>query len=689
MSEESYTLAIDIGGTFTDVVLREHASGILSVAKVLTQSPDPSVSVLEGVKEVLDGVSPGAISRAVHGTTLVTNALIERRGAKIGLIATAGFRDALEIGHEGRYDIYDLFLKLPEPLVERRLRVEVRERLYARGEVMVPLNEEDVVKACEMLREAEVDAVAIAFLHAYVNPDHERRAEEIVRSLMPDVGISVSHRVAAELREFERTSTTVANAYVQPMVEKYLARLEDGLKALGILAPLHIMLSNGGSCSVQTAVRFPVRLVESGPCGGALAAAHYGNRSGHRRILAFDMGGTTAKAILSENGSFPITTESEVARVYRFKRGSGLPLLVPVLDMIEIGAGGGSIAHASELGLPTVGPQSAGADPGPACYARGGQLPTVTDADLLLGYLNAEYFLGGQMDLDVDCAADAVDEFARFIGLDRVRAAQGIHDLVNENMANAARVHAAERGIDLNGYSLVATGGAGPVHACGVAMRLGIDRVIVPPAAGVGSAFGLMLAPIAFDYVRSFVSRIAALEREVVNKLYEEMEDEGRALVREAGIDDSEIVRTADMRYVGQGHEISVPVPLGELTEGSDALQAAFDASYKKLYGRLCEGVPVEAIHWRVTVSGPEPEICDVVSVGEVASDHVSEGQRDVLFANDKYGTEVYKRHKLGKGVVLKGPAIVEEVESTTVLPPGWVLQVDDTGNLILMREDA
>ena len=618
MSEESYTLAIDIGGTFTDVVLREHASGILSVAKVLTQSPDPSVGVLEGVKEMLDGgVSPGAISRAVHGTTLVTNALIERRGAKIGLIATAGFRDALEIGREGRYDIYDLFLKLPEPLVERRLRVEVRERLYARGEVMVPLNEEDVVKACEMLREAEVDAVAIAFLHAYVNPDHERRAEEIVRSLMPDVGISVSHRVAAELREFERTSTTVANAYVQPMVEKYLARLEDGLKALGILAPLHIMLSNGGSCSVQTAVRFPVRLVESGPCGGALAAAHYGNRSGHRRILAFDMGGTTAKAILSENGSFPITTESEVARVYRFKRGSGLPLLVPVLDMIEIGAGGGSIAHASELGLPTVGPQSAGADPGPACYARGGQLPTVTDADLLLGYLNAEYFLGGQMDLDVDCAADAVDEFARFIGLDRVRAAQGIHDLVNENMANAARVHAAERGIDLNGYSLVATGGAGPVHACGVAMRLGIDRVIVPPAAGVGSAFGLMLAPIAFDYVRSFVSRIAALDREVVNKLYEEMEDEGRALVREAGIDDSEIVRTADMRYVGQGHEISVPVPLGELTEGSDALQAAFDASYKKLYGRLCEGVPVEAIHWRVTVSGPEPEICDVVSVGK------------------------------------------------------------------------
>ena len=422
------TLAIDIGGTFTDVVLRDHASGALGVAKVLTRYPDPSVGVLAGVKEVLADVSPGSISRAVHGTTLVTNALIERAGAKTGLITTAGFRDALEIGREGRYDIYDLFLKLPEPLVERRLRLEVRERLYARGDVMVPLNEEDVVKACDVLREARVQAVAIVFLHAYVNPDHERRAAEIVRRELPEVAISVSHRVAAELREFERASTTVANAYVQPLVEKYLSRLARGLKALGIAAPLHIMLSNGGSCSVQTAAEFPVRLVESGPCGGALAAAHCGNRAGYQRVLAFDMGGTTAKAILTDKGAFPITTESEVARVYRFKRGSGLPLLVPVLDMIEIGAGGGSIAHASELGLPAVGPQSAGADPGPACYPRGGCAPTVTDADLLLGYLNAEYFLGGQMALDVDRAARAVDEFARSAGLDRMRAAQGICD---------------------------------------------------------------------------------------------------------------------------------------------------------------------------------------------------------------------------------------------------------------------
>lgn len=684
------TLAIDIGGTFTDVVLRDRASGALSVAKVLTRYPDPSVGVLEGAKKVLEEVSPDEISRAVHGTTLVTNALIERRGAKTGLITTAGFRDALEIGREGRYDIYDLFLKLPEPLVERRLRLEVRERVYARGDVMLPLNEEDVVKACDVLREAEVRAVAIVFLHAYVNPDHERRAAEIVRRELPAVAISVSHKVAAELREFERASTTVANAYVQPLVEKYLSRLARGLKALGIAAPLHIMLSNGGSCSVQLAAEFPARLVESGPCGGALAATHCGNRAGYQRVLAFDMGGTTAKAILSDKGAFPITTESEVARVYRFKRGSGLPLLVPVLDMIEIGAGGGSIAHASDLGLPAVGPQSAGAKPGPACYARGGRLPTVTDADLLLGYLNADYFLGGQMALEVDRAAQAVDEFAQSAGLNRMRAAQGICELVNENMANAARVHAAERGIDLTGYALVATGGAGPVHACGVATRLGIDQVIVPPVAGVGSACGLMLAPIAFDYVRSFVSRIEGLDFDIVNALYVEMETEGHALMREAGVAESElsIVRTADARYVGQGHEISVPVPLGTLTEESDAmLLEAFDASYRKIYGRICEGVPVEAIHWRVTVSGAKPEICDPRPEREPDVGQLSVARRTVLFDQRDREVAVHKRQTLAGGMVLQGPVIVEEVESTTVVPPGWGLRVDDMGNLILGKE--
>ena len=693
MSGQAYTLAIDIGGTFTDVVLRDQVSGNLDVAKVLTQYPDPSVGVLEGAKQVLDKIDPQAISRAIHGTTLVTNTLIERKGAKVGLITTAGFRDALEIGREGRYDIYDLFLKLPEPLVERRLRLEVRERLYARGEVMTPLNEDDVVEACRVFKCENIESVAVVFLHAYVNPEHERQAAEIVRRQLPGVSLSVSHEVAAELREFERTSTTVANAYVQPLVQEYLSGLEGGLQKLGVEAPLHIMLSNGGSCAVDTAMRFPVRLVESGPCGGALAAAHYGDREGHQRILAFDMGGTTAKAILREKDEFPITTESEVARVYRFMRGSGLPLLVPVLDMIEIGAGGGSIAHQNDLGLPAVGPESAGSDPGPVCYDRGGKSPTVTDADLLLGYLNSEYFLGGQMILNRELAENAVGGFARGLDMNRARTALGIHDLVNENMANAARVHAAERGIDLKGYALVTTGGAGPVHACGVATRLGLDRVIVPPSAGVASAFGLMLAPIAFDYARSYVTRLGGLDLERVNSLFAEMEREGKDLVTDAGVDEGDIqfMRTADMRYVGQGHEVKVPVPSGKLSgRAVDVLQEAFDAVYRRIYGRICDGVPVEAIHWRVTVSGPVPDIGEAESV-LMPQETALKGHRQVLFdfETGEVSVPVYDRYFLALDTALKGPAIVEEAESTTVVPPGWSLCVGRSGNLVLSREDS
>ncbi|MBT3604588.1 MAG: hydantoinase/oxoprolinase family protein, partial [Candidatus Latescibacteria bacterium] len=560
-----FMLAIDIGGTFTDLVLRDQGHGEIFVAKVLTQYPDPSLGVLEGVGQILKDaqIKPQDVGRVIHGTTLVTNTLIERTGAKTALITTAGFRDALEIGREGRYDIYDLFLKLPKPLVPRQLRFEVQERLFARGDVMQPLCEEDVSLACDRISKAEVDAVGIVFLHAYVNPVHERLAAEIVRSRLPHVSLSVSHEVAPELREFERTSTTVANAYVQPLVQKYLNRLEDGLQALGLVAPLHVMLSNGGSCAVETACKYPVRLVESGPCGGALAAAHAGKKVGRKKVLAFDMGGTTAKALLGDDGDFPITTESEVAREYRFKRGSGLPLLVPVLDMIEIGAGGGSIAHANAMGLPAVGPESAGSQPGPACYGLGGKNPTVTDADLVLGYLNADYFLGGKMDLNLSESQEALQNLAGVLDLTPIETARGIHELVNENMANAARVHAAERGLDLDGYTLVATGGAGPVHACGVASRLGLHTVIVPPVAGVGSAFGLMLAPIAFDYARSYVTNLDDLDVQRVNTLYAEMENEGQGVLQGAGVaeDEVELNRAADMRYVGQGHEIRVDIP--------------------------------------------------------------------------------------------------------------------------------
>ena len=690
---QNWILAIDIGGTFTDVVAADRDAGQMRVVKVLTSYPDPSLAVLAGVRALVEryGVDPARVGRAIHGTTLVTNALIERKGARLGLITTEGFRDALEIGREGRYDIYDLFLELPEPLVERRLRIGVPERLTVRGEVIEPLDEAAVRQACEAFIDEGVEAVAVSFIHAYTNPSHELAAAQIVAELLPEAAISVSHEVAPEMREYDRTSTTAANAYVQPLVRGYLESLSTGLSDSGIRVPMHIMLSNGGSCSSETAAEFPVRLVESGPCGGALAAAHWSRLCGLSDTLAFDMGGTTAKAVIGDDGVFPIATESEVARVYRFKRGSGLPLLVPVMDMIEVGAGGGSIAHLNEMGLPTVGPESAGSDPGPVCYGQGGSDPTVTDADLVLGLLDPYYFLGGEMRLDEARAREAVAAFGTRMEMDTDRAAWGIHQIVNENMANAARVHAAERGIDLKGYAMVATGGAGPVHACGVAERLGIGTVIVPPAAGVGSAFGLMLAPISFDYARSYVSRLEGVDLARLNSVYEDMEKSGLHVVADAGVGQESVAlsRRADLRYVGQGHEIRVDVPVGLLDEASiEAVQAAFDQAYTRIYGRICEGVAVEAVHWRLNVSGPRPDLGPVRLDGRTVPGDAGKRPRSAIL-DDVVGRRevpVYDRYQLEAGLTVPGPVIVEEAESTTVVPEGWTLSVHASGALKLEK---
>ncbi len=693
MVEEKYVLAIDIGGTFTDLVLLDCHTGRQTVAKVPTSYPDPSEAVLTGIGSILGSDNAGAVQRVIHGTTLVTNALIERKGARTGLITTAGFRDALEIGREGRYDIYDLRLELPEPLVERRLRIGAPERINVRGEVLESLNEPSILEACGKFLDEGVEAVAICFLHAYANPEHERRAKQVVKETMPGVSISVSHQVSPQFREYDRTSTTVANAYVQPLARLYLTGLSKGLETKGITAPLHIMLSNGGVCSAETAAAFPVRLVESGPSGGALSAAYWANRANRQNVLAFDMGGTTAKAVLGSDGAFPITTESEVARVYRFKRGSGLPLLVPVLDMIEIGAGGGSVAHLNELGLPAVGPESAASVPGPACYAHGGEEPTVTDADLILGMLNPDYFLGGKMALDPGRARSAVHRLATRLDIDVNRMAWGIHRMVNENMANAARVHAAERGIDIRGYTMVATGGAGPVHACGVAERLGIGTVIVPPAAGVSSAFGLMLAPISFDFARSYVARLEALNYERLNSLFEEMETEGEEVLREAGVARAEmqIERSADMRYVGQGHEIRFPVTGGILSpERLVEIRQGFDTAYTRKFTRTCEGVEIESVHWRVRMSGQKPDLGDVEAASSAAGD-ASKGVREVLF-NVESGPEqtpVFDRYRMAADFQVSGPAIVEEAESTAVVPRGWAISVEACGNLLLTRREG
>ncbi len=688
-----HILAVDIGGTFTDLVILDETLKRVFVSKVLTSYPDPSEAVLSGMEHLLaaSDIAPEDVYRVLHGTTLVTNALIERKGAHTALITTEGFRDALEIAREGRYDIYDLGLVLPAPLVERRDRLEVPERMDSKGAVIEPLDDSALRVVCQDLLKKNVETIAITFLHAYANAEHERRAAEAVHQMLPETPLSLSHEVAPELREYERTSTTVANAYVKPLTQRYLAGLESGLQTAGLQAPLLIMLSNGGTSSVETAAAFPIRLVESGPAGGALAGAYWGRSAGFDDVLAFDMGGTTAKAILGSQGYFPITTEAEVARVHRFKRGSGLPLLVPVLDMIEIGAGGGSIAHLNELGLPVVGPESAGSVPGPACYGLGGTEPTVTDADLLLGYLNPNYFVGGAMTLDMPAAEAAIEDLAVSLDMTAVRLAWGIHQLVNENMAGAARVHAAERGLDIRRYSMVATGGAGPVHACGVAQRLGIRTVVVPPIAGVGSAFGMLLAPISFDFARSYVAPLDELDLDILSTLYHEMEAEGRRIVSAAGVPEGDIQtdRTADLRYAGQGHEIRIRVPPGALKAAArQQLLSAFNDEYVRIYGRLCEGVPVQTVHWRVTVSGPRPILEHVkFQHGEdIRGVQDLKGMRLAVFHPDDGSVEVpvFDRYALTETFQVDGPAIIEEAESTTIVPPGWDGQADAEGNLIL-----
>ena len=696
MTAPPVTLAVDIGGTFTDIVALDLNSGQIVVEKLLTTYPDPSAAVLAGLRNLLkaDRLDPDAIRYVAHGTTLVANTLIERKGAKTALLATAGFRDAVEIGNEGRYDMYDLALKKPPPLVERRLRFDTPERMLADGTVWRALDEARLREICAELRAEAVEAVAICFLHAYTNPAHELAALNIVREELPGVSISASHQVAPGMREYPRASTTSANAYVLPITERYLQGLASGLKECGVDAPLNIMLSSGGATTVAAARAFPVRLVESGPAGGALAGLYWGRLLGRRDVFAFDMGGTTAKAALTRDGELAISHQSEVAHAHRFKRGSGLPLMVPMIEMIEIGAGGGSIAHLNALGLPAVGPQSAGSSPGPASYGLGGREPTVTDADLLLGYLNPDYFAGGGIKLDVEAARESFTELAAALDLSLERMAWGAHRLVNENMAAAARVHAAERGLELRRYCLVATGGAGPAHACGVAQALGIREIIIPPLAGVGSAFGFLTAPIAFDFTRSYVAKLDELDLAELNDILNDLEREGRRIVEAAGVPAGEISArlSIDMRYVGQGYEVRVPFTMARLNAGHiQQMQSAFEDEYRAFYGQLADGVPIEAVNWRVLVSGPKPEIDAPPPREPQIGDDAPATLRVVRFAPDEAprATPVYRREQLDEAWSVAGPLIIEEAASTTVALPGWSARVAEGGCLLLTREEA
>jgi N-methylhydantoinase A len=686
-----FRVGVDIGGTFTDLILIDDATGDQTVGKVLTTRDDPSRAVAEVLSEALLRAKTPAelVQHVIHGTTLVTNAIIERKGARTALLTTRGFRDAYEIAREHRYDLYDLFLEMPAPLVPRHLRLEIDERIYADGTVARAPDEHAVAALVAELRDKGVEAIAICFLHSYANPEHEQLVGAMVGEIAPGVRVSLSSEVVPEIREYERTSTTVVNVYVQALVEDYLAELVQRLKDLHIGGELFMMLSSGGISTVETASRFPLRLLESGPAGGALASAYYGEQAKVGALLAFDMGGTTAKLCVIEDGRPLTSTEFEVDRKYRFKKGSGLPVKVPVVDLIEIGAGGGSIARVDSLGLLKVGPDSAGADPGPACYGRGGTEPTITDADLLLGYLDPGFFLGGRLALDRAAAERAIQtRIAEPLGMNPTRAAWGIHQLVDEGMASAARVHAIERGKDPRGLPLFAFGGAGPGHGFGVASILHSPRLIVPFGAGVTSTVGFLTAPLAFDFVRSFLSQLDSVDWTQVNRILDDMAAQGDAILARSGVpaDERRISRQADVRYAGQGHEIRIDLPDGSLGPASlPSLRETFEQVYRSLFGRTGPEVPLEGVSWRVLASGPRPFVQLNIgpSPGSLPANALK-GSRLAYFPEwqEHRPTHVYDRYLLAAGAELDGPAIIEERESTTVIGPGARIQIDESRNL-------
>jgi N-methylhydantoinase A len=688
----SARLAVDIGGTFTDIAVEMGESGSeLFTCKVLTTPRAPEEGVFNGVRRALDetGLSPGDFSLIIHGTTLATNAIIERKGARAAMIVTAGFRDAVEIGTESRFEQYDIFMDKPPPLVARQDRYDIEERVDARGNVLIPLDEEAVGALADKLAEEKIEAVAVGLLHAYAAPQHERRIGEILSAKLPGLSISLSSEVSPEIREYERWSTTAANAYIQPLMDGYIARLENSLKDMGFGCPLYLITSGGGLTTPETARRFPIRLVESGPAGGAILAARVAAECGLDEVLSFDMGGTTAKICLIDNGEPQHSRIFEVARQYRFLKGSGLPLRIPVIEMVEIGAGGGSIAAVDAMLRIHVGPESAGSEPGPACYGLGGTEPTVTDADVVLGRIDPDSFAGGTIALDGAAARAAIDKsVGKPLDLQTLGAAFGIAEVVEENMANAARVHAVERGKELEGRTLVAFGGAAPVHASRLAQKLGLDSVVIPAAAGVGSAVGFLRAPVAYEVVRSRYARLdAEFDPGLPNALYKEMRAEAEAIVTSAA-PGAELVetRTADMRYRGQGHELSVTLPPGPYdADQRRQFVDLFEKAYEASYARRIPGLDVEVINWTLRLVAAEPPV-EPAPAPPADRDAAPVGEREVFDAMEEAMERVgvYARTDLGPGSRVPGPAVIMENETTTIVLAGYVARIDSIGNIVM-----
>ena len=680
------SLGIDIGGTFTDLVIHDPRDGRAVIWKESTTPDDPARGAIEGTRKVLAkaGATPDQIGRVVHATTLFTNALIERKGAKTGLLTTAGFRDVLEIGRERKYELYDLFIEMPKPLVPRPWRREAMERLAPDGSVEKKLDIDAALAEVAALVKEGIESLAICFLHAYANPAHERAIGAAVAERFQNLSISLSSDVAPEIREYLRASTTVANAYIRPLAELYLERLEQALRAEGIPGGLFLMLSNGGLTHVSEAKRSPVQLLESGPAAGALAGAWFGRNAGLDRVLAFDMGGTTAKLALVDDGEPLVAYGFEAAREKRFMRGSGLPIQIATVELIEIGAGGGSIAKKSDLGTLNVGPESSGAQPGPACYGRGGKDATVTDADLTLGYLNADFFLGGAMKIDKVATDTAFGMLAGALQVQPDRAAFGVHDVVNENMAGAARVAIAERGRIPSEYALLATGGAGPVHAWHVARKLGVKRVVCPPGAGAGSTIGMLMAPARVDRVASFTQPLAGVDFSVADRVFRDLERESHDVLRLTGADVGARTanRLADMRYIGQGSEITVALPE---TLSDSAVRAEFEKAYKALFARTPPGAAIQFVALRLSVTAPMPGTGGKLELPRRASASAEKGVRPVFFPDTgkMMQTRVWDRYALAPGVSIDGPAVFEENESTFIVGPGAKARLLSDGSIL------
>ncbi|MFH1241403.1 MAG: hydantoinase/oxoprolinase family protein [Pseudomonadota bacterium] len=690
MPERYYRLGCDIGGTFTDFVLLNDRTGEITINKCLTTPSDPSDAVEKGIKE-LEKVVPGFIGEldeVIHGTTLVINSIIERKGARTGLITTKGFRDALELAREIRYAPYDIFAQFPEPLIPRRLRLEVDERIRSDGSVLKALDPEEARDVVRRLVGMGVESIAVCLINSFENPAHELAIKDIIGKEFPEISMSISYEVLPQIREYERTSTTVTNAYVKPLTARYLSKLSKRLESIGSRGKLFIMLSSGGITSLETAAEFPVRIIESGPTAAVISGQYFGKLFNIPEMFCFDMGGTTAKSCLIQKGVAGVVPTFEVGRVQRFMKGSGLTIQVPVVDLMEIGAGGGSIAKVSKMGTLQVGPESSGAEPGPISYGRGGGDPCVTDADLLLGYLDENYFLGGEMKLNKEAARRGVEEaIAKPLGVPFIQAVWGIHDLINETMAGAAKTHIAEKGGNPKVATVIAFGGAGPVHAYGLAKKLGSPRFIVPPNAGVGSALGFFTAPRAFDLVRSHKVTLEKSDFAQIEEIFKEMFAEGiRTLEKGGASEEIGFERSVDVRFVGQGSETNIPIHETDFTQvKKEEVRRRFDDKYKNLYGRTYPESAVEFINFRVRASLPERllQLPRLEERGGSLEDAIK-GQREAYsgIAKDFVAYRVYDRYKLFPGARFEGPAIVEERESTVIVGEDASVSVDEFGFL-------